>query len=66
MAECIVTGCRDCPFLGWNNGWDQNECLHPLMEDIQTEYCLIKNPDETPDWCELNKEPITITKKGKQ
>jgi len=57
-----VTGCSDCCLLA--NEGSGYYCNHPNMEDndeqnhIKTENFI----PLTPDWCPLNKEPITIEK----
>jgi hypothetical protein len=57
-----VTGCKDCPmFFNHLDGWFS--CTHPNEDD--GEFLLIESKDFvpiTPNWCPLNKEPITIEK----
>ena len=64
----IVTGCSDCPFeYNYNDGWSTSECRHPkgdfrLLENVIDGITYEIKDGETPDWCPLTKEPITITK----
>lgn len=67
--EHIVTGCKDCPMFFYNvddRYGDETDCLHPnaiqqiLVQNIDLDK---QNNPITPDWCPLNKEPITIIKK---
>ncbi len=54
-----VTGCKDCPMLNEDNG---ETCKHPESKGA---YITIFDKFFniiTPDWCPLNKEPITIEK----
>lgn len=55
-----VIGCEDCPMNNrYYDGWGTCECNHPNSDgqDISN----VKD-GEMPDWCPLNKEPITIEK----
>lgn len=65
--EQIVTGCKDCPMF--NLEYDDRfgastSCNHPNHESLTVEDIDLteKNIPITPDWCPLNKEPITIIK----
>jgi len=70
-----VTGCEGCPML--NREWEdvsgyKYTCNHPNApsEDIETDSSGSGEEVDlsyvewlvTPDWCPLNKEPITIEK----
>lgn len=67
--EQIVTGCSDCSFeYNCSDGWSNSECRHPkgdfreltyLKDGATYEY----KDGESPDWCPLNSEPITLIKK---
>lgn len=72
--EQIVTGCKDCMFLG--NDMGRMECHHPywktdegisIVSENPYEYCIITQDiiwdGGTPIECPLSKNPITITKK---
>jgi len=55
-----VTGCNDCPFI-----YDWMICKNPtpIDESIEITEDLIDFLDGgSPNWCPLNKEPITIEK----
>ena len=56
-----VTGCKDC--LMWDNDYEYGDiCSHPKSPiDNELAYEWI-NDNKSPDWCPLNKEPITIEK----
>ena len=55
-----VTGCKDCPLNNrYNDGCGTSECNHPNSEGCDTSNV---EDGEMPDWCPLNKEPITIEK----
>lgn len=64
--EILVTGCDDCPFKYSNcDGWSTSECRHPkgdyrLLENVIDGITYGIKDGETPDWCPLKKEEITI------
>lgn len=62
--EHTVTGCIDCPML--NSVFDEwgatYHCNYNMLLPEENEF-EIKDENITPDWCPLNKEPITIIKK---
>lgn len=63
--EQIVTGCKDCPFHIITEYYDAF-CHHPESGKgggVHMGKSLGDYENKTPDWCPLNKEPITITKK---
>lgn len=74
--EHNVIGCIDCPMFYMDNNERygiETYCNHPhhktiTIEDIHTEIDKTNNivagerVPITPNWCPLNKEPITIIK----
>ena len=56
-----VTGCMNCMMYHEQDGWFN--CSHPNEKEnlVLIEYDNNFNPI-TPEWCPLNKEPITIEK----
>jgi len=65
--EHKVTGCIDCPFNS-NDREYGDACQHPEVYEGETRYRVLPEDPEndyqtiTPDWCPLDKEPITIIK----
>ena len=66
--EHIVTGCSDCPFeYNRLDGFSDSECRHPkihskeLTELIDGVTHTFEEDGESPDWCPIKKEPITIS-----
>jgi len=75
--EQIVTGCEDCPMFEQqevmicNHPKAPNQIPTPLNPTLEIEPIGMDDSGYdlsyiewvvTPDWCPLNKEPITITK----
>lgn len=58
-----VTGCKDCPFMHVTENKNV-VCIHPVSngEGIKYVYSQKEYGFGLPDWCPLNKEPITIEK----
>ncbi len=55
-----VTGCKNCPMMASHfDGWGGAHCNHPETEGDDLDEVTMKE-NETPDWCPLKKEPITI------
>ena len=61
--EHKVTGCKDCPMCNsQSDGWDNEYiCNYNLSLPEENDF-EIKDKEVTPDWCPLNKQPITIVK----
>jgi len=68
--ELKITGCNDCPF-NYNpmDGWTTDVCQHPII--VERELSYLKGgvtykyeEGESPEWCPLKKEPITITQQS--
>ena len=69
MEQIVVNGCGNCPFeYNQSDGWSTSECRHPkgdyrLLENIIDGVTYAIKDGETPDWCPLLTDSITITKK---
>lgn len=65
--EYKITGCLDCPLNSKDVEYG-DACRHPSVRDENgMDRVLPKDANNryetiTPDWCPLNKEPITIIK----
>lgn len=57
-----VTGCYDCVFCKWDLSYIEYECIHPDKKELIDFVTADVLNNSCPDWCPLNKEPITIEK----
>ena len=58
-----VTGCSDCPFCKWDDDYESDKCIHPERKEEVINFIGFEfSKGDTPNWCPLNKEPITIEK----
>jgi len=59
-----VSGCKDCPMC--HEDAAEYFCHHPEREKLdESSYIEYREHNyvlQTPDWCPLNKEPLTIIK----
>ena len=59
-----VSGCKNCPLCDfkYEEGVSCNHPNSPIEDDIKYEYYDVIHGSNSPDWCPLNKESITISK----
>lgn len=55
--EQIVTGCGNCPFQHTEGDW----CRYPNVDLPEIGWEFWGNEENTPYWCPLKKEPLTIS-----
>lgn len=56
-----ITGCKNCPMANFSE-WEYSQCMYPSPDvgNLWDNYFRDVDEGESPSWCPLKKEDITI------